>query len=484
MSNRFIIAIATWAVASATQATIINVPGDAPSIQGAIDAASAGDTVLVAAGTYTGTDNKNLDFGGKDLVLAGKDGAASTVIDCQMNGTGLHLKSGETRASLVTGFTITGGTGGPFGKGTSTGGGGVLLESASPTIRECIIENNLVSPEGAGGGIFMDLESSPLIDRCIIRDNNGVEVGGGLLAIRGSEPTIRDCQINNNRAVAGGGIALFSSGPGAEISGCDISDNQADAAGGGIVVVKADGRIDRCVVRNNVAGFEPQEGFQGGGIVFIQEAFGTVTRSLIEGNTSSFSGGGIAASQSSVLVMNACRVKDNHCESFGAGIQLENSQGTITNCVIDGNRLESNFGSGGGAVATESSVSFENCTFTGNGGGFLGSDLAGEGQLTVQNCIARSTGRSTIQFQGQKTIRYSNVLGGEAGEGNIDADPLFASKAGFDYVLWRNSPSIDSGTGTDDGLDWCEVHAVYCRFNAQTPDMGAYGGPGNTAWLD
>ena len=79
------------------------VPGDAGTIQGGIDLASPGDTVLVHAGTYTGAGNKNLDFGGKDLVLRSEAGAEVTIIDCQGSGRGLYFHSGESEAAVVEG---------------------------------------------------------------------------------------------------------------------------------------------------------------------------------------------------------------------------------------------------------------------------------------------------------------------------------------------------------------------------------------------
>jgi hypothetical protein len=43
-------------------AVTINVPGDLPTIQAGIDAASDGDMVMVADGNHKGIGNKNLDF--------------------------------------------------------------------------------------------------------------------------------------------------------------------------------------------------------------------------------------------------------------------------------------------------------------------------------------------------------------------------------------------------------------------------------------
>jgi hypothetical protein len=51
----------------ASFAIVINVPGEHPTIQGAINAATDGDTVLVSHGTYY----ENINFGGKNITVRG-----------------------------------------------------------------------------------------------------------------------------------------------------------------------------------------------------------------------------------------------------------------------------------------------------------------------------------------------------------------------------------------------------------------------------
>ena len=68
---------------SITIAATINVPGDYPTIQGAIDAAEDGDTVQIDAGTYI---EKVITNGGKSLVIQGTlntNGSLATIIDAQ-----------------------------------------------------------------------------------------------------------------------------------------------------------------------------------------------------------------------------------------------------------------------------------------------------------------------------------------------------------------------------------------------------------------
>ena len=114
-------------------------------------------------------------------------------------------------------------------------------------------------------------------------------------------------------------------------------------------------------------------------------------------------------------------------------------------------------------------------------GVFCNEDFAYKAKIT--NCILWGNSMDDIDG-GFPQVSYSNVESYWQGIGNIVADPLFISFAGYDYLLLPESPCIDSGTGDDDGIDWSTVHPRYGDFNTALPDMGAYGGPDAAGWLD
>ena len=160
---------ASFLLATSVQAAILKVPDDYGFIQQAIDLAADGDTVLVAAGTYTGRSNKNLDFGGKGLVLGAPAGPLQTKIDCQGFGSGLWFHNGETSAAVVIGFSIV-----------NSSVSGIYCDlGSSPTITSCTIEDNTGN---AGGGIYCNDYSSPVIADCMIVNNTASSFGGGFTA--------------------------------------------------------------------------------------------------------------------------------------------------------------------------------------------------------------------------------------------------------------------------------------------------------------
>ena len=97
-------------VATEAAAVLRKVPSEYPTIQLGVDAAIAGDTVLVAPGIYAGPGNHDIDLHGKAIVLRSSGGMAVTTIDCGgSSGTvrrGFYLHSGESVTTVIEGFTV------------------------------------------------------------------------------------------------------------------------------------------------------------------------------------------------------------------------------------------------------------------------------------------------------------------------------------------------------------------------------------------
>ncbi len=170
--------------------------GPKKTIQAGIDAAAAGDTVVVADGTYTGEGNRDLDFGGRGITLVSENGAENTIIDCE--GTeidphrGFYFHSGETADTVLDGFTIQNGR-----MSGEDGGGGIHCINSGPTVTNCTILGNV--GVFLGGGIYCR-NGNPAITNCAFR-NNSAEYHGGGLYCRESNPVIRDCTFIANSAM-------------------------------------------------------------------------------------------------------------------------------------------------------------------------------------------------------------------------------------------------------------------------------------------
>ena len=215
--------------AAPVNAATIHVPADQPTIQAGIDAAVNGDTVLVADGTYTGDGNRDIDFGGKGVVLKSENGPDFTIIDCQGDSLdphrGFYFHSGEDSTAVVDGFTIR--------NGNAPHGGGIYCENSSPAISNNTISGNHASgpnTAGHGGGISCWHNSNPTISNNTISGNSASSGGGGINYIF-SNPTISNNTISENSADVGGGIyCLYDASP--TISNNTISGNSARYGGG------------------------------------------------------------------------------------------------------------------------------------------------------------------------------------------------------------------------------------------------------------
>ena len=109
------------------------------TIQGALDTARPGDTILLATGTYAGPGNTGIAFQGRQVVLRGMGQTLeATVIDCNHAGIAFRFTDGETPASALANLSIT--------QGRTELGGAVQCHAASPLFVDCRIIDSVCTP--------------------------------------------------------------------------------------------------------------------------------------------------------------------------------------------------------------------------------------------------------------------------------------------------------------------------------------------------
>lgn len=402
----------------------------ATNIQDAIDAAVDGDLVLVTNGVYqTGgvlvsgmTTNRVAVT--KPLTIQSVNGAnVTTIRGYQMAGTILgsdaircvYLASG---ASLI-GFTLVNGA-----TGDADNGGGVLCESTSEVVSNCVLTANSAS---AGGACFF----GTLIN-CVV-SSNSAGFGAGVYSSR-----VFSCVLSQNAARGDGGGVCWS-----ELFNCVLTSNSSEAFGGGA----CESTASNCTFLGNSAHF-------GGGV----GSRSTLKNCKLLYNSAG-SGGG---AQNSIL--DGCILIGNTAVDLGGG----DFGGNLNNCLLSSNTAFDGGGSKGSIM--------NNCTVVSNTATTYGGGVSG---AYLKNCIVYyNTAPVWNNFAFvEASSMYTNCIEPLpdalfAGGGNFTNAPLFVDVVAGNYRIQSNSPCINAGinlpaSGTND-LDGRR------RIIGGAIDIGAY----------
>lgn len=263
-------------IAASSHADTIDVPGDFPTIQAAIDASSDGDEIAVAPGIYGSSADNVVDMKGRAVRLYATDGPDVTIIDGN-DGTvrrrGILCQSGETNATVIEGFTIRNCAPSWYdwnGNGQVDGweffGGGMWNRGgSSPRVVDCRFENN--SAEYGGGMCNWDEDGNdnrPRLENCTFTNNNvGFGIGGAIYA-NGSWMELYDCTFLGNRASYGGAITSMQQASNPVLIRCHFQQNTAILNGGALYTELSAPSQNRCTYAQNEAGRD-------GGAVFSAE---------------------------------------------------------------------------------------------------------------------------------------------------------------------------------------------------------------------
>jgi PKD domain-containing protein len=211
-------------------------------VQDAVDAAVAGDEVVVSNGIYatggramygTMTNRVAVD---KPLSLQSVNGSQFTMIQgYQVPGT----TNGDaaircvylTNGASLSGFTLTNGaTHAAWYNTAEDSGGGLWCESATAVVSNCVMVDN--SAAFAGGGAF-----GGTIINSTLRGNSSNDGGGAAAS------TLDNCALTGNSALYGGGGTFVGS-----LSNCTLTANSADGGGGA-----SGGSLNNCILYFNTA---------------------------------------------------------------------------------------------------------------------------------------------------------------------------------------------------------------------------------------
>ncbi|HEX4494645.1 MAG TPA: hypothetical protein VIE43_03160 [Thermoanaerobaculia bacterium] len=299
------------------------------SIQVVINKAVNGARICVNPGTYIG----NINFFGKRITLVSAGGPKMTSLQGTGAGPVVTFSHSEAPDSILDGFAIT--------HGRAPGGGGILILSASPTIRNCVVHDNMATDANypRGGGAYVGGPTAkPSITCTQFLNNRADYAGGGLATTYFADPYLRNDSFEGNTSSYGGAIAAHYNGR-LDVATTAFLSNQASGDGGAIHAGTPYGNV---LVRN--CWFESNTANGEGGGLWIPAGLAQVVNCTFDKNRA-YSGAGIAAGYGGMVEVASTLFVSNQTLGGGSAALINTSPGSNTSVV---NHYNGFFGNTGG----------------------------------------------------------------------------------------------------------------------------------------
>ncbi len=342
------------------------------TLQRAITLASAGDTIFVASGTYTGASNEVAVID-RALTLSGGWNAGFTsqtgtsTIDGQNQRRGLTILGSSP--TTLNGFTIQNGL---AVTGTYTTGAGIAAGTASPiTLVNVSFLNN--TADGAGAGLLA--EAAVNLTGGLVQGNTCTGCYGAGVSAASTVVVSGTTFINNTGAIRGGALDAFQS---LTIQNAWFQGNTSTGFGGAVYG-------DSTVTISDSTFYTNTAGYQGGAIFAFGSA--TLTRILVSGNVATDEGGGLALNGPATLTDS--RVVRNQSQlAAGGGIVTAGAFTLVNTDVLTNTALTR-----GGGICVKGDLSISNSTIranTSDRGGGIAFDSSGTGVIQASEIVSNT----------------------------------------------------------------------------------------------
>lgn len=422
------------------------------SVQAAVDAASTGDEIRIAGGTYSpgGTVaviTKELriigsfapDFGIFDPDLY------QTVLDAQWGGSVISItNAGDVMLQHLT-LTHGDGTG---NCGSDGCGGGIYATGTNLHVGHCVITDNVGSTAGGnmglGGGIYVyasnhhvDVWNSQIVSNAANTDPSSIyySYGGGIFTRYGTASLVENQVLDNVGSITGtggmgGGIFLYGVTQ-ADVLTNTIRGNEATAHysggdGGGLYVFGFKAHVADNLIENNRTA--PNWAGYGGGVYISTQTEAHLTRNTIISNATRAPdtgwvapGGGVYIASSDPVTLSNNLIARNDAGIYGGGVCVGLYTGPASRAILVNNTIADN-GDSGVVAQWYAALTLTNNLIAGHATGL--------------NTLTPFTGSISAD-----TNLFWNTSDPITGTGAILEDPLLTA----DYHLQPGSPAVDAG---------------------------------------
>jgi hypothetical protein len=265
-----------------------------PTIGAAIAASTAGDVIIVCAGSYS--EVVTIDH---DLTIRGFDPAV------RLEGTGTSIVTVTGGDVVLDGLILEHG-----GSSSTTGGAIDAADADALDVEGCTLADNV----GNRGGALVGPTNGALVVRDSTFTGNSAQLGGAM-ALSGG--VIADCDVYDNAADTVAGIwDVRNDDPVGllDLTGTTIHDNVATTLGGGLGFGGEVDAIGGTVTFN--------QALYGGG-VYTSDQLGTITGMTVSGNSALgtlVTGGGFYVDSDADLTLVDCAIDGNHADGWGGGL--------------------------------------------------------------------------------------------------------------------------------------------------------------------